>query len=79
MSGEMANYLLKLVSRCFGELRKTCTKDRSLSICEHSSPLRLEELEQHGVSVEPLCNSLCNLEVGTDQEREGRLRLKKLT
>lgn len=44
-------------------------------------PLRLEELQQHGVCVEPLCNCLCNLGERTRREvgtlGKGRCVLKK--
>lgn len=74
MSGDVASYLLKLAPICLDELWKGRSKDQT-RVCACSLPLRFEKLEQHWVSVESLCNCLCNLWGGRSQtsERQGTL------
>lgn len=61
--------LITLVRRCLDELWDTCSQDQTRGICECGSPLRLEELEQHRVGVEPLSNCLCHL--GREGQSQG--------
>lgn len=61
MSGSAASCLLELVPRCLDQLRGARSTDQTARGPGHALPLRLEKLEQHGVSVEPLGHCLCNL------------------
>lgn len=65
--------LIGISSTCLDQLRAACSTDQTARGPGHALPLRLEKLEQHGVSVEPLGHCLCNLggQKGPKVRKEG--------